>query len=79
MLAELRRAAVRRGVMGGSWQWLAFGAVVWGAWALRYATRKQSPAVWTGVVRDGEVLEVVAVTAKDRRRARRSGSAGGAD
>lgn len=62
MLAHLRRAALRRGLVGGSWPWLAVGALTWGVFALRYATRKPAAAVWRGSVGDDEIIEVVTRT-----------------
>lgn len=62
MLAHLRRAALRRGLVGGSWPWLAVGALTWGVVALRYAARRPPAAVWRGAVGDDEVIEIVART-----------------
>jgi hypothetical protein len=59
MLAHLRRAALRRGLFGGSWPWLAVGAVTWGVVALRYAAKRPSAAVWKGAVGDDEIIEIV--------------------
>lgn len=68
MLGQLRRATLDRGVLGGSRPWLVLGALLWGARALRWATRRTSGVMWRGELGDGEVLELAATTARQRRR-----------
>lgn len=68
MFGQLRRATLRRGVVGGSWPWLLLGAVLWGLWALRLVARRPDAAVWKGIVGDDEVIEIAT-----RRRDQRGG------
>lgn len=66
MLRQLRRATLDRGVLGGSGPWLVLGALLWGARAVRIATRRDSGRLWRGTLAEGETLVLAARSAKGR-------------
>jgi hypothetical protein len=64
--SRLGRAALMRGLLGGSPRWLAVGAVLWGARGLRSALRRQDVVIWRGQLSEGETLVLHARSARRR-------------
>ncbi len=67
----LRRRAFNKGVLGGSRVWMAVGAALWTARALRWAVRSSPERVFRGDLRPGETLVISSRPAPPTRRQRR--------
>ena len=67
MLGYLRRAAIRRGLMGGSRTWLILGGIAWGIRLIAWAWRRREKVVFLDELRTGESFVVTQRPAPSRR------------